>query len=140
MLVALGGAVTAVTWQAELYATDRAVDAAAPTTTADLPQECRGYARELVASNASIVEYHVGVGPATVVIRYAPGHGWESGDVVCLTRLRYPNNLVVDGESYNVRGSATKSTVHRQPAYGLVRLLGGLVGIGLLAVGLTRAE
>lgn len=134
-LVMLSGGVGAISWQADLHTSDRAVATAIPTEMDDLPAESRAYGRVLATSgHVSITEYKIGIGSASTVFRHTAGDGWEAGETVCTPHFTYPNHFVVDGESYTIRGSSTKSTIHRQPAYGLVRLLVGVVGIGMLLV------
>jgi len=140
VLVVASGALGVVAWDADLHATDRNLGSADRTTVGDLSPECRQTARSLAASETvSIEEYRIGVGSgAAVVVRHTADGGWTLGSVACTPRLRSENNLHVEDRSINVLGSTTTSSLHRTPAFGGVRILCGVVGIALLAVGVTR--
>ncbi len=140
-LVIASGFLGVVAWDADLSATDRNLESADRTTVGELPPECRGFARSIAASETvSIEEYRIAVGSDddAVVIRHIAGDGWTSGSAACAPRLASENDLHVGNRSVNVLGSVTKSTLHRDPAVGAIRILGGVVGGTLVFVGVTR--
>lgn len=129
-----------VAWEAELSVTENEVESAEEVRVDDLLAECRPVARSLAPSeNVSIREYRVGVGPAETMVRHTPATGWERGDTSCVETLAFENNLHVGGEAYNVRGHASKETLHRRPAFGGAQVLVAVVGLGLVVLGATRS-